>query len=83
MTVLALALAGCGVPEPVPDCDASVWFADADGDGFGDPRSGVAACDQPAGFIADNADCNDSRADVNPDGVEACDGVDDDFECFL
>ena len=38
------------------------------------------ACEQPAAYVADDTDCDDTRADVNPDGAEVCDGVDDDCD---
>ncbi len=54
------------------------WFADADGDGFGDAASAVATCDgAPAGYIADNTDCNDGNVDIYPLATETCNGIDD------
>ncbi|MBL8000967.1 MAG: T9SS type A sorting domain-containing protein [Flavobacteriales bacterium] len=35
---------------------ASLWYADLDLDGLGDPNSGVLACIQPSGFVADMSD---------------------------
>ena len=58
--------------------DAPPWYADADGDTYGDPAVVQFACAQPAGFIADNEDCDDTLANVNPNGVEVCDGLDND-----
>ena len=64
-----------------PDAaDASIWYADADADGFGDATSSTTACDQPSGTVSDDSDCDDSDADVNPDAVELCDGVDNDCD---
>ena len=55
------------------DCDGAVdedgavpWFADTDGDGFGDPAVSLAACTAPAGFVADDQDCDDTDPAVNP-----------------
>ncbi|MCS6916987.1 MAG: putative metal-binding motif-containing protein, partial [Chitinophagales bacterium] len=57
---------------------SSVWYADADGDGYGDNGSSVAACAQPSGYVADNTDCNDNNASVNPGVAEVCyNGIDD------
>jgi hypothetical protein len=54
-------------------------YADTDGDGFGDPRSTlVRACEQPSGYVTNPDDCDDFSADVNPERVEVCDGVDND-----
>ncbi len=47
--------------------DAPTWYADADGDGYGDPASAAAACEAPTGFVADDSDCDDGDASVNPD----------------
>jgi hypothetical protein len=76
------------------DCDGTVddglaelvYYADVDQDGFGDPDSSVSDCRQPAGFVEDGTDCDDTRADVSPDADEVwydgidqdCDGVDAD-----
>lgn len=56
----------------------TIWYADADGDGYGDPVATAVACDVPAGYTADNTDCNDADAAVNPAAVEVCgNGIDD------
>jgi len=60
--------------------DASTWYADADSDGFGDPDTSTQACDLPSGHAADDSDCDDSDAAVNPDAQELCNGVDDDCD---
>ena len=57
--------------------DASIGYADTDGDGYGDPSTGVSACDPPG--VSDGTDCDDTDADVNPGAAEVCDsgGVDE------
>ncbi len=61
--------------------DADDWFLDADGDGFGDPGTSTLACDAPSGaYVADDTDCDDSDARVNPDAAEVCNGTDDDCD---
>ena len=71
------------------DCDGTIdedageigtFFADNDGDGFGDPDNAMRGCSQPSGTVEDQTDCDDSDASVNPDGVEVCNGVDDDCD---
>jgi hypothetical protein len=72
------------------DCDGAVdeagasgertWYADVDADGFGASSSDMLACDQPAGFVADATDCDDSDSGVSPTGTELCDGEDDDCD---
>ena len=62
-----------------PDAaDAVSWYADADADGFGDAAIGEVACSAPAGFGADDTDCDDAAAAVNPAAVEVCDSIDND-----
>jgi hypothetical protein len=76
--------AGCGSPV---DASRSItitgpltWYADTDGDSYGDPTATQAACTQPIGFVADDNDCDDSNLNVNPDGTEVCNGLDDDCD---
>ena len=71
------------------DCDDSLttggacndscsdWYRDADGDTYGDASNVLAACSQPAGFVTNHTDCDDTRAAVNPGATEVCNGVDD------
>jgi len=44
--------------------DASTWYQDADGDGYGDASTAMPACNQPAGYVADDSDCDDGDAAV-------------------
>jgi hypothetical protein len=66
------------------DCDGTVdnikpvWYRDIDEDDFGDPNETREACTQPTGYITDDSDCLDTNADVNPNGLEICDGLDND-----
>ena len=60
--------------------DAIPWFLDSDGDGFGDGAAVAYACSQPSSHAADGTDCDDSDAEVNPDAIEVCNGVDDDCD---
>ena len=67
------------------DCDDEVdedvmglWWADSDGDGYGrENTTAVESCDQPAGYVAQEGDCDDTNAEVNPDAIEACNNIDD------
>ena len=68
------------------DCDGTVddnpvngveWHPDADGDGYGNMYLSVTACAAPGGYYADDSDCNDADATINPEGAEDWyDGVD-------
>ena len=57
---------------------ASTWYADADTDSYGDAGASSVACDQPSGYVADDQDCDDYDAAINPDATEVCDGEDND-----
>jgi hypothetical protein len=61
--------------------DATLWYADVDGDGHGDASSSIAACDAPAGYLADADDCDDTDGGVSPSAIEVCDRDDVDEDC--
>ena len=63
-----------------PDGPLLTFYADVDGDGYGDPDAAVEACEAEAGTVDNSLDCDDGDAAVNPDGVEICDGVDNDCD---
>ncbi len=56
------------------------WYEDRDLDGWGDPGSPRARCIQPSGFVADDSDCDDNAAAVNPAADERCDSIDNDCD---
>jgi len=57
-----------------------VW-TDADGDGYGAGESLEVDCDaMPSGTAANDDDCDDAAAGVNPAATEVCNGIDDDCE---
>jgi hypothetical protein len=60
--------------------DSATWHADADADGYGDSATSTEACAQPAGFVADDTDCDDTHATVYPSAPELCDGLDNDCD---
>ncbi len=62
--------------------DAATWYADVDGDLFGDDGAPAIACNQPADYVANNTDCDDSPtgADTYPGAEELCDGIDNDCD---
>lgn len=73
--------------DGVVDPDAPIWYADADDDGFGDAAVWLAACEAPAGYVADDTDCDDDDSSAYPgahetwyDGVDQDCGEDSDFD---
>ena len=72
------------------DCDTSVdedsavdaltWYADADTDGYGSSARSTQSCSAPAGYVADDSDCNDADPSVSPAATELCNSVDDDCD---
>lgn len=77
-----------GAPATTPDppiedsgCVELTSFADVDADGFGDPGAPTEACEVPSGHVTNDADCDDTRADVHPDAPEVCDASDTDEDC--
>jgi hypothetical protein len=69
--------------EPDNTCadgsSGATFLRDFDDDGFGNPNEQVIRCAQPVGYVArtDRPDCDDTAKLVNPDTVEACNGIDD------
>jgi len=59
--------------------DAMAWYADTDMDTFGDPLVNVNACYQPAGYVADDTDCDDTDAGVTNGRSFYADGDGDGF----
>jgi len=65
------------------DCNGQIdegvtntFYADADGDGYGNAAISVQACTPPAGYVADNTDCDDTNSNIHPDAAEICDSKD-------
>ena len=59
------------------------YFPDRDQDGYGDPEQGLMACTLPAGYVADNGDCDDTDPLVSPSAPEVCNAKDDDCDGLL
>ncbi|MBK9337657.1 MAG: T9SS type A sorting domain-containing protein [Lewinellaceae bacterium] len=64
----------------VDDLPTFTYYLDSDSDGFGDAATALDTCltTPPAGFVANNLDCNDADAMLNPGVAETCDGLDND-----
>lgn len=44
----------------------NTYYQDSDNDGFGNPLVSTTGCTAPAGYVANDDDCCDSNADLNP-----------------
>jgi hypothetical protein len=56
----------------------TAYYVDGDGDGYGKAGStATQACSKPVGYVANNTDCDDTKATVNPGATEICNGIDD------
>lgn len=83
------AVEDCGTATD-EDCDgtengaqmagATMWYEDGDGDGWGTTDAVEACVGTPPYTAALAGDCDDGAREVNPDGVETCDGVDEDCD---
>ena len=60
--------------------DAPTWYEDADADTYGLDASTLTQCDQPAGYVSDPGDCDDSNAAYNPAASESCSDPND-YNC--
>ncbi len=58
------------------------FFLDGDSDGFGDPAQSNQACQQPAGHVENDEDCDDNDNSVGSINNDAdCDGVQTPVDC--
>lgn len=58
---------GTNWADVTPACtQATTWYIDADNDGYGDAATSQQTCCQPIGYVANNLDCDDANALVNP-----------------
>ena len=71
------------VDDNDPDLDASgalTAYPDEDADGYGDEQQPTILCELDDQHVATGGDCDDTDADINPNGVEVCDGADNDCD---
>lgn len=57
-------------------CETWLWYDDADSDYYGDAKYPYQGCDAPAGYVANDADCDDLDPATYPGAPELCDGLD-------
>ena len=55
------------------------WYQDLDGDTFGNPSVTKDAVSQPAGYVTDNTDCDDTNYAINPNTVWYLDADGDNY----
>jgi len=80
MTSLLASLVLVGCSEAPPPCtpDIAAWM-DEDGDGWGGEAVGK-VCKLGEKMVEVAQDCDDANAQLNPDAVEVCDGIDNDCD---
>jgi len=64
--------------------DSPTWYYDGDLDGFAADDKTIVTCNQPAGYLSESTDCDDSDAGVYPGAAEVCgDGVINDCDASV
>jgi len=59
----------------------TTYYQDADGDDYGNAAVSMDVVgDPPAGYVADNTDCDDTNAAIYPGATEIANGLDDDCD---
>jgi hypothetical protein len=69
-------LTACGGDDEA----ATSWYKDMDSDTFGDPATEVIGDQPDDSYVTNNTDCDDTRADINPNTTETADLVDNDCD---
>jgi len=61
----------------------NTYYEDSDGDGYGNTALSVQSCTIPAGYAANNSDCNDNNNQVYPGAIEYLNGEDDNCDGII
>ncbi|MFM7721526.1 MAG: MopE-related protein, partial [Bacteroidota bacterium] len=61
----------------------NTYYQDADGDTYGNSAATTLACTQPAGYVSNSTDCDDTNATIYPGANETCNGIDDDCDNLI
>jgi hypothetical protein len=73
-----------GYSDEASAVDAATWYYDFDNDDYGGVGGlTTVACTQPSDYVANNDDCDDSRASANPAATELCNGLDDNCDSVV
>ncbi len=69
------------------DCDHLIdesvkitYYLDADGDDYGTTALTMQGCQASTGYVNRSGDCDDTNPNIKPDGVEICNGLNDDCD---
>ncbi len=61
----------------------STFYRDFDSDTFGNLTNTIQNCTAPAGYVANNTDCNDYITTIYPEAPELCNGISDDCDAAV
>lgn len=78
--ILFISLVSACLSACLPERD---WFQDSDADGFGNPQVTLKAASQPAGYVADKTDCDDSDGNIYPGNTETSDSIDNNCDTVI
>ena len=69
-----------GVVDENTAIDTNTYYQDLDNDGYGLLAIYFESCNEPSGYASLSGDCDDGDANQRPEGIEICNGEDDDCD---